>query len=74
MKKTENTSRDAKRYPWQFLSGTNIKIIGIVLMTLDHLHQMFIAQGAPALWDCGAWHQPGRSPTLTLRSPSLFIL
>ncbi|MDR1024750.1 MAG: conjugal transfer protein TraX [Treponema sp.] len=48
MKKTENTGRDAKRYPWQFLSGTNIKIAGIVLMTLDHLHQMFIAQGAPA--------------------------
>ncbi|MDR1212185.1 MAG: conjugal transfer protein TraX [Spirochaetaceae bacterium] len=32
---------------WQFLSGTGIKIAGIVLMTLDHLHQMFIAQGAP---------------------------
>jgi hypothetical protein len=31
------------------LSGTAIKIIGIVLMTMDHLHQMFITQGAP-LW------------------------
>jgi hypothetical protein len=46
MKKLENTSPDANS--WQFLSGTNIKIAGIVLMTLDHLHQMFIVQGAPA--------------------------
>jgi hypothetical protein len=29
------------------LSGTAIKTIGIVLMTLDHLHQMFAAHGAP---------------------------
>jgi hypothetical protein len=33
--------------PWQLLSGTGVKIAGIVLMTMDHLHQMFIAQGAP---------------------------
>jgi hypothetical protein len=31
----------------RFLSGNAIKIIGIVLMTMNHLHQMFIAQGAP---------------------------
>jgi hypothetical protein len=29
------------------LSGTGVKIAGIILMTLDHLHQMFAAQGAP---------------------------
>jgi hypothetical protein len=34
--------------PWQILSGTGLKIAGIILMTMDHLHQMFIAQGAPA--------------------------
>ncbi|MDR2136474.1 MAG: hypothetical protein LBO76_07650, partial [Treponema sp.] len=34
--------------PLRILSGTGIKIIGIILMTMDHLHQMFIAQGAPA--------------------------
>jgi hypothetical protein len=33
---------------WRILSGTAVKIIGIVLMTMDHLHQMFIVQGAPA--------------------------
>jgi hypothetical protein len=31
----------------QFLSGTAIKIIGVVLMVMDHLHQMFAAYGAP---------------------------
>jgi hypothetical protein len=37
-----------KERPWQFLSGTGVKIAGCILMTMDHLHQMFIAQGAPA--------------------------
>ncbi|MDR1900206.1 MAG: conjugal transfer protein TraX [Treponema sp.] len=32
---------------WPALNGTAIKIIGIVLMTMDHIHQMFAAQGAP---------------------------
>jgi hypothetical protein len=32
---------------WQILSGTGVKIVGIILMTADHLHQMFIARGAP---------------------------
>ncbi|MFP3089874.1 conjugal transfer protein TraX [Treponema sp. TIM-1] len=36
-----------KFHHWQLMSGTTIKVIGIILMTLDHLHQMFIAQGAP---------------------------
>ncbi|MDR1058149.1 MAG: conjugal transfer protein TraX, partial [Treponema sp.] len=31
----------------QILTGGAIKAIGLVLMTLDHLHQMFINQGAP---------------------------
>jgi hypothetical protein len=35
------------QHPWQFLSGTAVKAAGVVLMTMDHLHQMFIAQGAP---------------------------
>jgi hypothetical protein len=33
--------------PRQFLSGTGVKIAGIILMTMDHVHQMFNAQGAP---------------------------
>jgi hypothetical protein len=43
MKDTITTNR----YPWQTLSGTAIKTIGIILMVLDHVHQMFIAQGVP---------------------------
>jgi hypothetical protein len=34
--------------PYESLSGNAIKIIGIILMVMDHLHQMFINQGAPA--------------------------
>ncbi|MDR1588141.1 MAG: conjugal transfer protein TraX [Treponema sp.] len=34
-------------YPLRILSGTSIKTAGIVLMTMDHLHQMFTARGAP---------------------------
>jgi hypothetical protein len=36
-----------KEHKWYILSGTAIKIIGIVLMFLDHLYQMFQPQGAP---------------------------
>jgi hypothetical protein len=32
---------------WLPLSGGAVKIIGITLMVMDHLHQMFINQGAP---------------------------
>jgi hypothetical protein len=38
---------ESGRHPWQVLSGTSVKIIGVVLMTLNHLYQMFIAQGMP---------------------------
>ncbi|MDR0638543.1 MAG: conjugal transfer protein TraX [Spirochaetaceae bacterium] len=38
---------DPNRRIGHILSGTGIKIAGIILMTIDHLHQMFIAQGAP---------------------------
>jgi hypothetical protein len=48
MKNTETLSPDAKGHSWQFLSGTGVKTAGIILMTMDHLHQMFIHQGAPA--------------------------
>jgi hypothetical protein len=34
-------------HAWQILPGTAIKAIGIVLMFLDHLYQMFLPQGAP---------------------------
>jgi hypothetical protein len=47
MENVKTTYPDYNPRTWQFLSGTSIKIIGIVLMVIDHLHQMFIAQGAP---------------------------
>jgi hypothetical protein len=34
-------------HQYQIMSGTTLKVIGIILMTMDHLHQMFILQGAP---------------------------
>jgi hypothetical protein len=36
-----------KNYQWQILPGTAIKFIGIVLMFLDHLYQIFASRGAP---------------------------
>jgi hypothetical protein len=35
------------RETWQPLTGGAIKVIGLVLMVMDHLHQMLINQGAP---------------------------
>jgi hypothetical protein len=35
------------RKKWQILTGGAIKALGLILMVLDHLHQMFINQGAP---------------------------
>ncbi|MDR2313022.1 MAG: conjugal transfer protein TraX [Spirochaetaceae bacterium] len=42
-----NTIRPSPDRPWQILTGAGVKIAGIILMTIDHLHQMFTAQGAP---------------------------
>jgi hypothetical protein len=47
MEKIKTEHPGSARYPWQILSGTGVKIAGIILMTMDHLHQMLIAQGAP---------------------------
>jgi hypothetical protein len=32
---------------WQLLNGNQLKMLAVILMVFDHLHQMFIAQGAP---------------------------
>ena len=34
---------------WQVLNATTLKLLAVVLMFLDHIHQMFAAAGAP-LW------------------------
>jgi hypothetical protein len=58
--------------PWRILSGTGVKIAGIVLMTLDHVHQMFIAQGAPG-W-LGWFGRPVAVMFLFLCAEGFFIL
>jgi hypothetical protein len=47
METTETKIPPFKRLEWHGLSGNSIKIIGLVLMALDHIHQMFAAYGAP---------------------------
>ncbi|MDR0556616.1 MAG: conjugal transfer protein TraX [Treponema sp.] len=48
----DNTKQTRVQQPlshrWEALSNTNLKIIGITLMVMDHLHQMLGAQGVPA--------------------------
>ena len=34
---------------WQCLSATALKLLAVVLMVMDHIHQMFVFAGAP-LW------------------------
>ena len=34
---------------WQILDATQLKLLACALMFLDHVHQMFVAQGAP-MW------------------------
>ncbi|MDR1950371.1 MAG: conjugal transfer protein TraX [Spirochaetaceae bacterium] len=36
-----------KRHNWRPLTGGVIKMIGLVLMVMDHLHQMFLTRGVP---------------------------
>jgi hypothetical protein len=48
LKNTETRPLPVKNLDWRILSGSGIKIIGVILMAMDHFHQMFIAQGAPA--------------------------
>ncbi|MDR0684625.1 MAG: conjugal transfer protein TraX [Spirochaetaceae bacterium] len=47
MKNIETTCPDPNRRAGHILSGNGVKIIGIILMTMDHLYQMFVNQGAP---------------------------
>lgn len=36
-----------KRRFQPFLNATTLKILAVVLMFMDHIHEMFAAQGAP---------------------------
>lgn len=47
MELTDPMHPDARRQRWQILNTTTIKCIAVVLMFLDHIHQMFYTAGAP---------------------------
>ncbi|MDR0452244.1 MAG: hypothetical protein LBH15_04305, partial [Treponema sp.] len=47
MENTNIAYRESGPRPWQFLSGTGVKVIGIALMAADHVRQMFIDRGPP---------------------------
>lgn len=39
----------ASKPKWQILDATTLKILAVVLMVLDHIHEMFVSMGAP-MW------------------------
>lgn len=45
---TENTEMSS-HHKWQILNATTLKLIAVILMFLDHIHQMYAWKGAP-LW------------------------
>ncbi|MFV0414447.1 MAG: TraX family protein [Oscillospiraceae bacterium] len=49
MNHLQGAAAPAKRYPFQILTGYGLKMLGLVFMVLDHIHQMFSPFGAP-LW------------------------
>jgi hypothetical protein len=42
-----NGSLELPKQKYRILSGYNLKILGIILMIIDHIHQMFYIYGAP---------------------------
>ncbi|MDR1586906.1 MAG: conjugal transfer protein TraX [Treponema sp.] len=40
---------EGQKKKWLLLSGGGVKAIGLILMVMDHLHQMFVNQGIP-IW------------------------
>lgn len=46
---TNNPTSTMRALPWQCMSATALKCLAAGLMLLDHIHQMFVAQGAP-MW------------------------
>lgn len=39
----------ASKPKWQILDATTLKLLAVVLMVLDHIHEMFVSMGAP-MW------------------------
>ena len=39
----------ASKPKWQILDATTLKFLAVVLMVLDHIHEMFVSMGAP-IW------------------------
>ena len=40
---------ETKKFNWQFLNATTLKLIAAALMFIDHIHEMFSHVGAP-MW------------------------
>ena len=49
MNLTRNKTADVRKPRWQVLDATTLKLIAAALMVLDHVHEMFVAVGAP-MW------------------------
>ncbi|MDO4173321.1 MAG: TraX family protein [Eubacteriales bacterium] len=47
MEQMERSNHHIVHKNWQFLNATTLKLIAAALMFLDHIHQMFVAAGAP---------------------------
>lgn len=40
-------SHDNTTYKWKLLNATTLKLLAVILMFMDHVHQMFVSVGAP---------------------------
>ena len=49
MDMTANVETPLKNRKWQILNATTLKFLAVVLMFLDHVHEMFASMGAP-MW------------------------
>lgn len=55
MEKTKVINSPDNTCKWKLLNATTLKLLAVVLMFLDHIHQMFVSVGAlyGLLWQDG---------------------
>lgn len=49
MEMTRSSNVVSSCHKWQILTATSLKLIAVILMIMDHIHQMFAVAGAP-IW------------------------
>lgn len=49
MKKAEVINSSDNTCKWKLLNATTLKLLAVILMFMDHIHQMFVSVGAP-IW------------------------